>query len=215
MRLVEKHIIKRSHPFYEECDALCFKSKNLYNSAIYFFRQSLIHENTVKGYKEMYYELRYKKDYSALPDKISKQTLKIASQNISSYFAAIKEYKKNPHKFLGRPCLPKYKDKLKGRQVTAYELGAISKTIYKKEGLIGLSQTNIKIKSKIPLEKIKQARIVPGIWHYTIEIVYERLLHERNKDNGRVAAIDLGVNNLMALTHNDKSLAPVIFNGSR
>ena len=94
----------------------------------------------------MYYELRYKKDYSALPDKISKQTLKLASQNISSYFAAIKEYKKNPSKFLGRPRLPKYKDKLKGRQVTAYEAGALSKTIYKKEGLIGLSQTNIKIK---------------------------------------------------------------------
>jgi len=85
MKLAERHIIKRTHPLYSECDSLCFKSKNLYNSAIYFFRQAFIHENKSKGYKDMYYELRHKKDYSALPDKISKQTLKLASQNISSY----------------------------------------------------------------------------------------------------------------------------------
>ena len=213
MKLVEKHIIKKNHEFYKECDSLCFKSKNLYNSAIYFFRQSFIHNNISKGYKDMYYELRYKKDYSALPDKISKQTLKLASQNISSYFAAIKEYKKNPSKFLGRPRLPKYKDKLKGRQVTAYEAGALSKTIYKKEGLIGLSQTNIKIKSKIPLEKIKQVRVVPGIYNYSIEIVYDILLHEKKECNGRLASVDMGVNNLMVVTHNDKMLTPIIFNG--
>jgi len=33
MQLVEQHIIKKQHPFYKECDELCFKSKNLYFDA--------------------------------------------------------------------------------------------------------------------------------------------------------------------------------------
>ena len=39
MYLVEKHIIKKTHSFYNECDELCFKSKNIYNQALYNVRQ--------------------------------------------------------------------------------------------------------------------------------------------------------------------------------
>ena len=39
MYLTEKHIIKQKHAFYNECDNLCFQSKNIYNQAIYNVRQ--------------------------------------------------------------------------------------------------------------------------------------------------------------------------------
>ena len=39
MILVERHIIKKSNPLFNELDNLCFLSKNLYNSALYEIRQ--------------------------------------------------------------------------------------------------------------------------------------------------------------------------------
>ena len=45
MRLVEKHQIRRNHNLYKLCDKLCFKSKNLYNAALYVYRQSFIDKN--------------------------------------------------------------------------------------------------------------------------------------------------------------------------
>lgn len=45
MRLVERHIIKIGHQFYEEIDDLAWRSKNLYNYANYLVRQSLTMNN--------------------------------------------------------------------------------------------------------------------------------------------------------------------------
>ena len=39
MRLVDRHIINRTHNFWRVCDELAFKSKNLYNLANYYCRQ--------------------------------------------------------------------------------------------------------------------------------------------------------------------------------
>ena len=39
MRLVERHIFKKTHRFYKEFDTICFLSKNLYNSTVYAVRQ--------------------------------------------------------------------------------------------------------------------------------------------------------------------------------
>lgn len=43
MQLVEKHIIKRGHKYFEEIDKLCFASKTLYNAANYVIRQNFIY----------------------------------------------------------------------------------------------------------------------------------------------------------------------------
>ena len=50
MQLVERHIIKKGHKFFDECDSLCFASKNLYNLANYNIRQGFIHTKTYSNY---------------------------------------------------------------------------------------------------------------------------------------------------------------------
>jgi putative transposase len=40
---VEQHQIKRGHEWWDYCDAVCFASKNLFNSAQYSNRQSFIY----------------------------------------------------------------------------------------------------------------------------------------------------------------------------
>ena len=56
----------------------------------------------------------------ALPTKVSKQIIKCLVATWRGYFQAIKEWSKHPGKFLGKPKIPKYKNKTQGRNVVIY-----------------------------------------------------------------------------------------------
>lgn len=223
MRLVEKHIIKKSHPLYNECDSLCFKSKNLYNYANYIvmneFKTSS--KNKELGLVENANYLNYNKinrmlidekqfDMYELPIKVSNQTLMKLDNNWNSFFRSIKDFKKNPNKYYSKPKLPKFLDKVNGRFMVTYEKGAISKKRLK-HGIVSLSKTKIEISSK--RENINQVRIVPRIDHYVIEVVYTVSDTPKFNNNERFIGIDLGVNNLATITSNTKELKPIIING--
>jgi len=122
----------------------------------------------------------------------------------------MKEWKVDPSKFLGRPALPKYKDKQLGRNILIYTLQAISKKALKR-GLICPSMLPIVVETK--QQKVDQVRIVPRKGFYVVEVVYERKEEQAQVNPALIAAIDIGVNNLAALTSNKVGFVPHIVNG--
>jgi len=204
MTLVEKHSINKNHKFYKEIDDLLFKSKNLYNRANYEIRESFIKNEKFLNYNNLQKIAQNSFDaYKELPAKVSQQTLKLLDQNWKSFFASIKDWSKNPSKYLGRPKLPNYLDKTKGRQVVIYTKQAISKREYLKTGLLNLSKTSIFIKTKIDFSNIQQVRIISRIGYFVIEVVYKKEeLKQINSTN--YLSIDLGLNNLATVTNNFK-----------
>ena len=143
MKLVEKHHIKPTHKFYKECDALCFLSKNLYNASNYIIRKEFISNNIYIPSGTLVKQLRAENniDFRRLPSKVGNEVIRILDRNWKSFFAIIKDWKKNPSKYLGRPGLPKYKNKKKGRNIVVYDLQAISSKELKKEKLNYQRQT--------------------------------------------------------------------------
>ena len=109
---VEKHIIKDSHTYFKMINEFCFMSKNLYNFANYQIRQEFITNKKYLNYNEIEKIVKMKDsnfDYRNMPTAQSaQQTLKLLDKNWQSFFASVKEYKKNPDKYTGRPKLPKY-----------------------------------------------------------------------------------------------------------
>lgn len=223
MRLVEKHIINKNSALYAECDGVCFKSKNLYNYANYIIRQEFIQTSKEKqeGARSFTNYLNYNQinrilvdekqfDMYQLPLKVSNQTLMVLDKNWKSFFASIRDYKKNPSKYNGKPKLPSYLDKENGRFIAIYEKGAISQRFLKK-GILALSKTNIQLTTK--KENILMVRIVPRLDHYVIEIVYQIPDVSKLENNNRYLSLDLGVNNLATITSNVKDIKPVIING--
>lgn len=208
MQLVEQHIIKKSNALFEECDRVSFLSKNLYNKANYLVRQSFTNKENKKylNYYEINKLLKNDIDYCSLPRKVSNQTLMVLDKNWKSFFSTIKSWSKN--KFKGKPNLPKYLDKTKGRFLTVYEKGAIS-TKELKNGIVKLSGTNITIKTD--KKNINQCRIVPRNDRYIIEIVYTINDIEKKINNDRYCSIDLGLNNLATIASN--VIKPVVING--
>lgn len=74
MRLVERHIIKTSHQFYQEVDDLTWRSKNLYNYANYLVRQSFIFEGKYLNNVAVFHLVKQHESYAALPRKVSNQS---------------------------------------------------------------------------------------------------------------------------------------------
>ncbi|MEG4074970.1 transposase [Microcoleus sp. Pol14C2] len=213
MQLAERHIIKSTEHRFAQIDELAFKSKNLYNAANYVIRQSFVYGWGYINYNEMNRLMKSHQAYKVLPAKVSQQILMILDKNWKSFFEAVKAYKVDSSNFPGRPKLPKYKDKVKGRNILVYTIQAMSSKQLKK-GIIKLSGTEISIQTQIKPERICQVRLVPKCDSYVIEVIYneqESTFEQIQKQ--AVASIDLGLNNLVALTSNQSGFTPLLING--
>lgn len=209
MRLVEQHRIDRHDPRFAAIDAAAFASKNLYNAALYLTRQAFIHQRQILSYENLAREMKTTEAYRALPAKVAQWVLKQVALAWTSYFAACAAWQADPSHFLGHPKLPKYLDK-RGRNLLTYTDQAISRAP-RNQGFVVPSGLAIRVGTH--QTAIDQVRIVPHASHYTVEVIYERAVMPADVDPARVAAIDLGVNNLAAVTTNQPGVVPFLVQG--
>jgi putative transposase len=212
VQLVEQHRIDRYDPRWKAIDEATFASKNLYNAAMYVKRQAYIHErHRVISYADLDKQMHLTEEYRALPAKVAQWVLKQVCAAWDSYFAACAEWERHPGKFLGHPKLPKYLDK-QGRNLLVYTTQAISRDP-KNAGWIVPSQVPIRVATKLPPAEIAQVHLVPKATHFVVEVVYERPLIPQPVDPTLSASLDIGVNNLAAITTNKPNFTPRLVNG--
>jgi transposase len=210
MRQVERHLIKPNHKYFKEIDNLAFLSKNLYNASLYIVRQEFFKSNKILSFNNTYHLIKNSTDYKLLPSKVSQLIVKQVVDNFNYWYKALDQYKKYPHKFLGSPKIPKYKDKIKGRNKLTYNNQAFSKTALK-QGLIKLSKTDFVFKTKQTL--VDEVRLISKSNHtYYLEAVY--FIEEKKlTENDNYASIDIGLNNLATVATNNPNIKPIIING--
>ena len=210
MQLVEQHILTRNDSRFEAVDRAAFAAKNLYNAANYLVRQSFINENHYLNYYNVHAEMKGHEAYQALPGKVSQQVLRMLDKNWQGFFAAMKAYRADPSRFRKRPDLPRYLDKTEGRYALVYTIQALSKPALK-QGVIVPSGLDIRIQTH--QTRIAQVRIVPKGQYYVVEVVYEKEIEPAAVDAALIAGIDVGLNNLAAITSNKPGFVPVLVNG--
>ena len=209
MQLVEKHVIRKQHQFWSDCDHLALQSKNLYNCATYIQRQYFFKTSKYYNSIDIYHQTKITDAYRYLPTKVSKQIVRKVSETWKGWFRALFDWSKHPYRYLGKPKIPRYKHKERGRNIVIYPIDAISKPALKKE-IIKLSQTKIELSTKA--KNVNQVRIIPKLDHYVIEVVYT--VENTALNFGKyVAGVDLGLNNLMAITSNHPGIKPMLING--
>jgi putative transposase len=226
----EKHQIKKNDPLWKELDTLSYRSKNLYNQALYRVRQHYFNTRKYLSYNEVQKQLQKENqiDYVSLNTKLSQLVLKNLNQNFLSYFASIKTYKTDPSKYKAPPKVPGYLDK-KGRYLVEFNIQTIGKKELRNK-ILKLSGTHshIKIQNDIiilnkvrkgkPIKtlSLKSVKVVPCNDSYEIIITHELPIKKeksKEKDPNKCGAIDLGVNNLATVTTNIKGVRPFIING--
>ena len=197
----EQHNIKYGTEFYKFVDEMCFKSKNLYNYANYIIRQEFINNGNWIKYNQLFQLVKESDPYKNIGSNVGQGTLRILDKNWKSFFKAIKDWKKNPNKYLGRPKIPKYKNK-DGR----FLLSLDSNKVKLKDGYVYFAWKPFKPYNNMfktnAQERILQCRFIPRCGKYVMEIVYEIEVPDISETSDRVAAIDIGVDNFITMVNN-------------
>ena len=210
MQLTETHQIRPNHKLYSICDELCFKSKNLYNAALFEFRQSYFDKEldvlTWQNINRIFNQSN-QFDYRELPSKVSNTVLKKLGNNISSFWSLVKksDYDKKIR-------LPKYLHKTDGRFIVEFNKQTFSNKRDENNNLI-ICKSSLDLRIPTRVEQLQQVRIIPKVGCYVIEVVYE-IKENKLKQNQRVAAIDLGLNNLATVVTNDGD-NPILISGKK
>lgn len=208
---VERHNIKRGSPMWKVCDGLCFKSKNLYNYANYIMRQSFINKESIIKYYDLWKMLKISEPFKDIGSNSGQHTLKLLCRDWKSFMELLKMYNKNPKSLLGRPKLPKYKNK-NGRHICI--LTNMQTQI--KDGYLYFAFKTMKPFNNMIRTKIKghhmQTRIIPRGGNYVLEIVYELEVPNEIKESKNIIGIDLGVNNFATISNNIGAKS-IIING--
>lgn len=208
----EQHQIKRRDSLWKVVDENCFFSKNLYNYANYYIRQEFINNGNWIRYNELDKILHVSDPYKELMSQPAQQTLAILDKNWKSFFTAIKDWKKYPEKYLGRPRPPKYLPK-DGRYVWSIK----NNTCYVKDGVLHFQVKRLHgVTFPVRTDgRLLCVRFIPHGSHYTMEVIFEvEVPNIPTTPMERVAGIDLGVDNLVTMSNNIGQ-SPIIIKGGR
>lgn len=137
--------------------------------------------------------------YKECGSQAAQKTIQMLDKAWKSFLVSIKDYSKNPNKYLGKPKIPKYLKK-DGRQV--FVLKNIQCSL--KDGLFRISFKPFKgytVRTHAD-GKLIQCRFVPKCSYYVMEIVYEIEVPDISETSDRVAAIDIGVDNFITMVNN-------------
>jgi len=207
IQLTQQIIINNKHRWYSMLDELCFKSKNLYNYALYQIRQHYKNTNKYLSYCELNSLLSKTNqvDYRSLPyAQCSQQILRQIDKQYISFYNTLKSPKMKGKKIR----LPKYKDKEQGRNAVTYT----NQCFILKNNVLSLKIDN---NNKIDIDtylNVQVVRIIHKGNHIVIELIYNKE-YELKGDNRQYAAIDFGLNNLATLTSN--VCQSVIYDGKK
>jgi putative transposase len=228
-------LIKSKDPLFKIIDDLAFKSKNVYNSALYICKQQYFSTKNIISYTnlEKLHKTSYTQDYKALPAQTVQQIIKTTQEMMQSFYQASKEYTVNPNKFKARPRLPRYKHKTKGRYTLIFTNQQAKYKIINSQGYISFPKAaNIPdIKTRLDLKPetdifcftdkpLCQVRIVPLLNSYRIDVIYNKEINtqsSQNTDSSKIhgfLSIDLGINNFLAIvTYKPQNNESIILNG--
>ena len=184
---------------------LCKVSNNLYNQALYLFRQTLKNENKWLWYADMdklmkvTHNLEGVINYKFLKAQVSQQILKVLDRNVKAYCKAIKDFKVHPAKYKAMPQFPSFR-----KRGSLFNLYYTNQAASIKDGKIRLAKDLfISIpqweKYKERIQDFQQVRILPAGKSLKVEIVYRYEAKEADLDKSKYASIDLGIDNLVTM----------------
>lgn len=206
---VEQQIIRKNNPIYDVVDQYCFYSKNVYNQANYIIRQEFINNNNKLSAYDVQKLMQSMDCYKECGSQAAQKTIQLVDKMWKSYFKVIKDWKKNPSKYLGMPQLPKYLPK-DGRQV--FMLKNIQCSLNDGQFRIAFKPFGGYTVNTHVAGKLMQCRFVPKSDYYVMEIVYEIEVPDVVEERIRICSIDLGTENLVTMANN-VGLQPIVIKG--
>lgn len=208
MRLIYKFYTRHT----EQLDTLFKVSNNLWNQALYMFRQRLDNDGIWLWYNDMdkimkqTLNLNGECNYRLLKAQCSQQILRTLDKSIKAYCKSIKDWKKHPEKYKAMPRMPQYR-----KRGGMFNLFYTKQSATIKDGQMRLTKDLL---VTIPqwewygkdVSMFNQIRLIPEREKVKVEIVYEKELVVSDVDKSKYASIDLGIDNLATMVTSDSCI---------
>ena len=195
--------------------------EKVYNSLLYEVRENKRYIDLSKSLNilssEIYKEYRNTNWHSKyLHSHTLQQVILNVIQNYKSYVGLKRMYEKDNNSLKAKPRLPRYKHNNDTKEIvfTKYAIRinnnqlklSLSKEMQSKFQVKSLNfLISSKLKKLVDLSSIKMIKIILVKGKATMNIIYEREEQILPKDNTNICAIDLGLNNIVALTNKDNT----------
>ncbi|WP_026074469.1 RNA-guided endonuclease InsQ/TnpB family protein [Brevibacillus massiliensis] len=208
MKLVYKWIPRWSAQQLALLEDLAFHTTKLYNIANHLCR-----EEGFRSYVRLEKELKSNWHREYLHSHTYQHCLKLVEQNGKSYFAATKDFKKNPQKYRGTPQPPGYKHVARRKNEIIFTNLAIrvqenvlklslSKKMQERHQVDCFSIVMDPDNLPIDVSALQQIRLQwrNRIRTWEMVMIYKKAEQELPATFTNLMSIDLGVNNLAAVT---------------
>lgn len=244
MREVYKFRIDANDEIYAKLKKMSRVAKDLYNQTLWEIKEHYRKAGGVLSYEQLDKIMKSKENlegkvnYRLLPAKVAQQVLKLVAQNVKAFFKALEDYKKHLEKYQASPEFPYFLPKdgyfvlvFTNQQARIHKDGSIklAKELaisipqgefikYRQYFIQTLTQEHKGKKTEKIVPLFAQLRVVPKLngTFFNIEIIYDKPEINSLVDVKRVAAIDLGVNNLITLVDSQMdqdNRPPILVNG--
>ena len=155
---------------------MCHTSKNLFNQTNYILRNQFFNHNRMSSYKELAKQFAEPSDieennnFQKLPAKTAQLTIKKVKESWTSFFGALRSYKKNPEVFNGVPKPPKYKHR-NGEFMLIFtnQQCSIAHGILKFPKIM-----NLEVETRLDDINLREVRLIPLGLGYNVEIAYSK-----------------------------------------
>lgn len=220
----ETHFLPEKHPMCKWLIEECGKAASLYNRVNYLKRQAFTeHHDLIPEYADLIKKEKFLLPYDIIirmrqlndesyramhKSSMAGQIVIKCDQNWNNWARALADYRKNPSKYRGCPRMPKYLDKA--------ESGGVFMLIYdKRDAILQKDGTiNIERKMKLPirtkLKAFNQLHVVPVQGGVNIVLIYDKEIPDEKLDESRALGIDLGIENLAAVTSNAEPISLLV-----
>lgn len=190
------------------------KANNLYNQCVYLAKNS---ENLSEDLKNL------DKSMKSFPDEhdnyrslgyaaCAQQIIRLFHQNLRSYFASVKDYKKHPDKYTGQPRFPRFRKSGERHQVIFTNQAAkLSGQIVRIAPRVFENKLSIQLRTS-SAKKLCQVVFTPRNDYFLVYVIYEVADPVISRNSSKVAAIDIGLTNLATVTFSEED-EPILYRG--
>lgn len=145
--------------------------------------------------------------FAGLPIQTAQATIKQAVTDFRNWLAALREYKKHPEKFLGKPKMPHYK---KAKFITVIVTNQDAVLYQSKSGVslkLPLIKQRIHFSNISENSILKEVRVKPYYGRFLLCLTFEEPDIVSNSSMPNTCAIDFGTHNFAAIVCDDNSSA--------
>lgn len=173
---------------------------------------------------DAFFKVTKNNDYYNLPGHVNQAAIKEALDKWDGYFSALRSFKNNFSEFTGMPNPPGYRPSgAKATTTLSNTICKIKKSEVKDEYILRFPKTKLTLNlgnTEFLQYKLKQVQIVPIANYYEVLLVMDdgKVENKPSEETGlfrevnRIIGIDLGIDNLAAISNNI-GLTPIVIKG--